>query len=340
MEKDNSLTEYQKIFNNLKELRKKALNDESIKEQLKREVIKGLKSEDKSIINDTIYSYYGVFWPKELFKVIMELVKDEKSSQYVPLILNKLSGDFDYDFEEFNEIDKKTILERYEHFYHLGYVKFLEELELEYFDCKVDLSTMKNLDNLKNLKRLSFDHVDIKELPNWIGNLKFLQELEIYDNYLTNLPESIGNLTSLKKLEISMNKLESLPESIGNLHSLETLDLHMNQLSSLPTSIGNLLSLKNLDLSYNRFKTLPESLGNLHKLEKFNSSNKTLSTLPASIGNLKLLQELNLDRIELIILPSSMMNLISLKRITIRETKIANPEVLKVLRKKGIKIIK
>ncbi|MEY9933908.1 hypothetical protein ABH926_008571 [Catenulispora sp. GP43] len=80
---------------------------------------------------------------------------------------------------------------------------------------------------------------------------------------IRGLPESIGNLTALTTLDLSETGLTVLPESIGNLTALTTLDLSETGLTVLPESIGNLTALTTLDLSETGLTVLPESIGNL-----------------------------------------------------------------------------
>jgi hypothetical protein len=85
---------------------------------------------------------------------------------------------------------------------------------------------------------------------------------------LKQLPESIGNLINLQLLDCSCNQLQELPEWIGDLENLQGLLCRCNQLTvqGIPESFGNLVDLLVLDCSDNHLQELPESIYNLSNL--------------------------------------------------------------------------
>ncbi|HEU63982.1 MAG TPA: hypothetical protein ENH96_01160, partial [Chlamydiae bacterium] len=129
---------------------------------------------------------------------------------------------------------------------------------------KFDVWTKKNKDNISSLH---LDSLNLKYLPDSIGNLSNLKELNLYNNKIRTLPETLGNLSNLKELSLNNNQISTLPVTLGNLSKLEWLNLNNNQISTLPVTLGNLSNLKELNLYNNKIRTLPETLGNLSKLE-------------------------------------------------------------------------
>jgi len=55
--------------------------------------------------------------------------------------------------------------------------------------------TMKTVNNLH---ALSLVHIDLKELPDSIGELKHLRHLDISQNRITNLPDGFTTLCNLQ----------------------------------------------------------------------------------------------------------------------------------------------
>ena len=99
--------------------------------------------------------------------------------------------------------------------------------EIKVLFCSNNLTSLKGIENLRNLERLY-----------------------CYDNNLTSL-EGIENLTNLKKLNCSYNNLTSL-EGIKNLMNLKELFCSYNNLTSLK-GIENSSNLERLYCSNNNF---------------------------------------------------------------------------------------
>ncbi len=107
---------------------------------------------------------------------------------------------------------------------------------------------------------LDLHELNLKSLPESVGNLLQLLVLRLDNNQLTALPESFGNLSQLKWLNLANNQLTALPESFGNLLQMKKLYLSYNQLISLPVEIGQLQNLIGLDLCDNQLTALPEMI--------------------------------------------------------------------------------
>lgn len=198
--------------------------------------------------------------------------------------------------------------------------------------CKCNINkipeAVKKFQNLETFILCADD--SIKIIPSWIEEISNLKELTFRGLNIKDFPQSIGNLTSLKKLNLSNNKLVSLPESLKNLHNLKKLDLRYNSLRSLPERFGNLANLKKLDMNYrNLLSTLPESFGNLKSLEILRINKNKLIALPESFGNLESLKGLELENNQLRALPKSMENLKSLEYINLNNNEFEDfPECL------------
>ncbi|CAI0447561.1 unnamed protein product [Linum tenue] len=111
------------------------------------------------------------------------------------------------------------------------------------------------LSNATNLSELWLQEVNIKMLPDSIGNLKSLRVLSLDEvGFIGNVPSSICNLTSLTSLDLSHNSFSGeFPHTVSNLVQLETLHIQNNFLNgTIPSWLLALPSMEILGLSYNQ----------------------------------------------------------------------------------------
>ena len=175
--------------------------------------------------------------------------------------------------------------------------------------------------------KLNLNRLELRELPESIGQLTQLQELYLQEDKLTALPESIGRLTQLQELDLSTNALTALPESIGQLTQLQKLTLHGNRLTTLPGWIGRLTQLRGLYLGETQMNALPESISQLTHLRKLMLFSNRLTVLPESMGHLTQLQDLLLYNNQLTALPESIGQLTQLQELFLNDNQLtALPE--------------
>ncbi|KAK9666931.1 hypothetical protein RND81_14G221700 [Saponaria officinalis] len=88
----------------------------------------------------------------------------------------------------------------------------------------------------------------VKLVENWI----FLRTLDLHMLDIRTLPDSIGNLLHLRYLDLSYNyPLVRLPDSITKLYNLQTLDLKgCSDLEELPKGLAKMVNLRQLDISW------------------------------------------------------------------------------------------
>ncbi|XP_074280034.1 putative disease resistance protein RGA1 isoform X2 [Silene latifolia] len=99
-----------------------------------------------------------------------------------------------------------------------------------------------------------------------LANCTYLRSLDLHNLDIKSLPDSIGNLLHLRYLDLSWNHgLNTLPRSISRLHNLQTLCLKdCFSLQELPQSLGNLLNLRHLDINGCKGLTyMPSGIGKL-----------------------------------------------------------------------------
>lgn len=110
-------------------------------------------------------------------------------------------------------------------------------------------------------------NLELKRLPDSIGELISLKSLKLWNIGLNTIPRAIENLKNLKELSIKNNPQIKIPSSIWNLKSLEVLDLSNNNLTTVPNSIKKLENLSELYLYQNYIESFPkDSIDNLKNL--------------------------------------------------------------------------
>lgn len=237
------------------------------------------------------------------------------------LVLSKLNSLKKADFEFFQndsipkEISLLTNLielklsgsnNSYQAMQYVSKIKSLKTLEFKNYNSEIlpieffELNTLEELYlTSKNLMRLI--------IPKEIEKLKNLRKLDIGNSEIKELPEEFGNLLNLEELLLWGVSLKSLPTSFGQLHKLSLLYLSGNQLTELPSVFYQLKSLRNLNLSQNRIQEIDDDFCNLVNLEYLNLSyNRGLKSIPECFGELKCLKEIDVSGIKKISLPKTL----------------------------------
>jgi hypothetical protein len=116
-------------------------------------------------------------------------------------------------------------------------------------------------------------------------SFRSLRALDLHQLDIRVLPDSIGELTLLKYLDLSENPfLITLPDSITGLRNLQTLKLNGCQnLKELPRGIRELVNLRHLYNTYCKLSHMPRGLGQLTCLQTLPSF--IVSNDPPSIFN-------------------------------------------------------
>ncbi|KAK9663603.1 hypothetical protein RND81_O270800 [Saponaria officinalis] len=98
-----------------------------------------------------------------------------------------------------------------------------------------------------------------------VENWNFLRTLDLHDLDLRALPDSLGNLLHLRYLDLSNNMyLVRLPDSVLGLYNLQTLNLNSClSLKELPKDLAKLVNLRHLDISWCLLTHMPLGLDKL-----------------------------------------------------------------------------
>ncbi|MFX0209268.1 MAG: leucine-rich repeat domain-containing protein, partial [Candidatus Hodarchaeota archaeon] len=181
-----------------------------------------------------------------------------------------------------------------------------------------------------HIKRLNLDSLDLKSLPDIIGNLTYLENLSIRNNRLISLPKKMNQLNNLYELNLSSNEFSTIPECIRQLENLQELNMSANLLHNLPKEFVHFNKLKKLNLERNLFSSLPNIIKQLTGLEELNVANNEITVIPNWIGKLSNLQVLNLSKNQFTSLPSTINLLKSLQDLYLGENKLSEiPSSLK-----------
>ena len=114
---------------------------------------------------------------------------------------------------------------------------------------------------LRGLKFLGLDALDLKDLPDWIGQLD-LERFAAVDNKLCAVPESFRNLGRLKSLRLSWNPINQIPPLVFDLVTLEELQIRACALREIPADILRLHRLQFLVCENNPIESPPAEIAN------------------------------------------------------------------------------
>lgn len=190
----------------------------------------------------------------------------------------------------------------------------LEKLEYLYIR---GVSNCKNIDKLKNLKKLEIRNAYINmDFSINLSELKLLESLEIVCK-MKEFPVTINNIVNLKELTLfdhSENKFH-LPESLKNLKLLEKLKIHNKiDCEEIPIVITEFKNLRELDLSFKSENLVfPKEMEKLEKLEKLTIKRSNITEIPEVICSLPSLKILYLGGNKIEKIPDSIVKLTKLE---------------------------
>ncbi|KAK8665386.1 hypothetical protein V6N13_005555 [Hibiscus sabdariffa] len=88
-------------------------------------------------------------------------------------------------------------------------------------------------------------YVNIKELPEEVGNLKHLWNLDLSKTSIKRLPNSLSTLYNMQSLAlVNCSKLVELPEDMRRLVNMHYLDIRGTHLRRMPKGLGELKDLR------------------------------------------------------------------------------------------------
>jgi Leucine-rich repeat (LRR) protein/GTPase SAR1 family protein len=129
----------------------------------------------------------------------------------------------------------------------------LDQLALSYIHIK---AVPEGIRYLQQLKSLSMHGLNLKDLPEWIGELE-LARLSIAWNDISTLPDCFRGLEQLQFLRLDFNPLKNIQAVVFDLPSLEKLHVNGCEISEIPADILRLDKLKTLGINYSKIGTPP-----------------------------------------------------------------------------------
>jgi hypothetical protein len=117
------------------------------------------------------------------------------------------------------------------------------DLSAEYKQAQQSQVLPPGLFQLRDLKTLKLQHLNLTELPAEVYMLSNLEELEIYQFHPISLPDSLDQLVKLRKLTLTVELGEG-PVRLPLPPHLKELDISVSSLNELPSIIGRLKELE------------------------------------------------------------------------------------------------
>lgn len=187
-----------------------------------------------------------------------------------------------------------------------------------------------------NLKLVYLNEIHkMNSFQDFFQSCKKIQYLSILDIDIKKIPENLGNLSIIKIISCSSTNIQSIPESIGDCLLLEDLYLYDNpSLYSLPLSLKNCKLLKYISISNCNFYDFPIVLCELENLIDLDISNNDIKDIPNEISNLKKLEFLKCNNIKIVSFPESIQYCKELKEIHAKFSYLENiPSIIGELKK-------
>ena len=147
------------------------------------------------------------------------------------------------------ELDPSAIEKHIQEGVYSSEASFLVLLEIlidpnDFLNYEID-----NEGHVSQLHIYEFGKFSINFFPVTICELKFLWDLTFQHQNIRNIPECIRKLINLERLSLSYNNLRDIPKAIQELRNLAYLDLSYNKILEIPTFVKNLPKLNQLYLA-------------------------------------------------------------------------------------------
>ncbi|MBN2154861.1 MAG: leucine-rich repeat domain-containing protein [Candidatus Lokiarchaeota archaeon] len=165
---------------------------------------------------------------------------------------------------EFNDIWDINIKFLNAALWHFGHIKYLL---LE--NMGVD-SIPEHIGTLKHLEKLTLQYLRNTKFPDSLQNLARLKHFTVHSRGLDSVPQWISELVELENLDLGDTVFITIPKSILSLKKLKMFRLRSEQGFTIPPEIQKLTDLRELTIDATIENEVPETMKNLSNLEKLN----------------------------------------------------------------------
>lgn len=117
-----------------------------------------------------------------------------------------------------------------------------------------------SIGNWANLVEFYVFSMNLKKVPNTIGNFKKMLLFRMGETLIEILPQSIENWTNLRKFEIFNMKIRKLPDTIGNYEKLKEFYIEDTLIDDIPISTKNWVNLQEALIEKSQLTKIPDSL--------------------------------------------------------------------------------
>lgn len=208
----------------------------------------------------------------------------------------------------------------------MKYGKEIKERRVRHTDSSVvDIKeALATVDTLK-VKRIFFNQLDLKTLPDVMYRFPNAEEIYLTDNLLTEVNINLKRFPKLKQLDLQGNSLTDKKLGLSSNTSLEVLNLKSNQFRNIPKAARNCKHLVNLWMGGNKMSGLKNgSFKKLKQVLDLNLYKCEIAVLPRGIKKMKNLQVLDLYYNHLKQLPDALTNLKQLKQLAVSYNQIVS----------------
>lgn len=168
------------------------------------------------------------------------------------------------------------------------------------------------------IKKIFFNQLELKNLPNVIYRFPNTEELYLSGNELKTVKIDFKKLPKLKQLHLDGNSLTNNNFVLTKNRSLELLNLKGNKFTNIPSVARSCKNLSSLWLGGNKLTDLSNrSFRKLKRVQDLNFYKSELAALPKGIKKMKSLEVLDLYYNHLETLPASLTKLKNLTQLAV-----------------------
>jgi Leucine-rich repeat (LRR) protein len=219
--------------------------------------------------------------------------------------------------------------------FQMGIGKFKAPREVRKADSSLtDVKQAIAFADTLSIKRLFFNDLGLKEIPQVVYRYPNLDELYLGKNSITEVDLDLSRLPKLSQLHLQGNQITSDKFKISKNRNLKILNLNENMLENIP-AMGSCKRLTTLWLGGNQLTKLTNSsFRHMRRVKDLNFYKGNIAVLPSGIRKMKRLEVLDLYYNKLTMLPKGVMKLRNLTHLAVSNNELTElPEKLYKLKR-------